>query len=39
METEDRSKVLPPVVVQNDPKMKDFDFFRCEISDPDVEYI
>ena len=39
LETEDKSSVEPPVVIQNDPKMKDFNFFRCEIQDPDVEYI
>ena len=39
LETEDKSSVEPPVVIQNDQKMKDFNFFRCEISDPDVEYI
>ena len=39
VETEDKSGVKPPVVIQNDPKLKDFNFFRCEISDPDVEYV
>ena len=39
LETEDNSAVLPTTVIQNDPKLKDFTFFRCEISDPDVEYI
>ena len=39
LETEDKSSTEPPVAIQNDPKMKDFNFFRCEIQDPDVEYI
>ena len=39
LETEDKSAVKPPTVIQTDEKMKDFDFFRCEIADPDVEYI
>ena len=39
LETEDKSSVEPPVAIQNDIKMKDFEFFRCEISDPDIEYI
>jgi len=25
--------------VQQNREMKDFDFFRCDLSDPDVEYI
>ena len=27
------------MIIQNDPKLKDFNFFRCELSDPDVEYV
>lgn len=30
---------MPPNAIQDDPRMKDFKFFRCEITDPDVEYI
>lgn len=37
LETEDNSSTTPPVVVQK--AHKDFEFYRCEISDPDVEYI
>lgn len=37
LETEDNSATKPPVVVQKD--QKDFEFYRCEITDPDVEYI
>lgn len=39
LETEDKSAVAPPTVIQQQANMKDFDFFRCEITDPDVEYI
>ena len=39
LETEDKSDVKPPSVIQNDNRMKDFSYFRCDLSDPDVEYI
>jgi len=39
VETEDNSRVAPPVLIQSEARMKDFEFYRCEISDPDVEYI
>ena len=39
IETEDNSKVIPDSIVQKDPRNRDFYFFRCEISDPDIEYI
>lgn len=28
-----------PEIIQKDPKKRDFEFFRCQLSDPDVEYI
>ena len=39
IETQDKSAVKPPSVIQQDPRNKDFYFFRCDLSDPDVEYI
>lgn len=27
------------LVIQNDPRKRDFNFFRCDKNDPDVQYI
>ena len=39
LETEDKSSVLPPPIVQKNSAMRDFEFYRCDLNDPDVEYI
>ena len=39
LETEDKSSLAPEATIQEDPRNKDFYFYRCELSDPDVEYI
>lgn len=37
--TEDLPEPQGEFVIQNDPKKRDFDFFRCDGNDPDVQYI
>ena len=39
LETQDKSAAKIPSVIQQDPRNRDFYFFRCDLSDPDVEYI
>ena len=39
LETKDKSAAKIPSVIQQDPRNRDFYFFRCDLSDPDVEYI
>jgi len=35
----DASESVEDMVIQNDPKKRDFNFFRCDSNDPDVQYI
>ena len=35
---EDINEAVGPII-QKDPRKKDLNFFRCEGSDPDVQYI
>lgn len=37
--TEDLAEPTDDLVIQNDPKKRDFDFFRCDQKDPDIQYI